>query len=90
MESTHSDAIARRGDDHAIVYWRPGCPYCEHLLAGLDPSGERISLVNIWTDPEAAAFVASLQDGNELVPTVVVGERVLTAPDGPEVLAALG
>ncbi|MDN5564370.1 MULTISPECIES: glutaredoxin domain-containing protein [Luteococcus] len=90
METQHSDAITRRGTDHAIVYWRPGCPYCEHLLSGLDADDARISLVNIWTDPEAAAFVRSLQDGNELVPTVVVGERVLTAPDGPEVLAALG
>lgn len=90
MNSTHTEAIARRGEDHAIVYWRPGCPYCADLLGGIDLDDERISLVNIWEDEDAAAFVRTLQDGNETVPTVVVGEQVLTAPDGDEVLAALG
>ncbi|WP_420176451.1 glutaredoxin domain-containing protein [Luteococcus sp. OSA5] len=88
METQHSEAIIPRGKDHAIVYWRPGCPYCESLLRGLGDD-ERISLVNIWEDPEAAAFVRSVQDGNELVPTVVAKGRVLTNPDASQVLAAL-
>jgi glutaredoxin len=29
--------------------------------------------VNIWDDPEAAAFVRSVANGNETVPTVVIG-----------------
>lgn len=74
----------------ATVYWRPGCPYCEHLMQGLPKDDARITYRNIWQDEEAAAVVRSLQDGNELVPTVVIGDRVLTAPDGPQVLAALG
>ena len=73
----------------AIVYWRPGCPYCDHLLSGLPAEDERIVYRNIWEDPEAAATVRLLQDGNELVPTVVIGETVLTAPDGAQVMAAL-
>lgn len=73
----------------AIVYWRPGCPYCDHLLSGLPAEDERIVYRNIWEDPEAAATVRLLQDGNELVPTVVIGEMVLTAPDGAQVMAAL-
>lgn len=89
MNSTHTEAIARRGEDHAIVYWRPGCPYCAELLGGIDPDDERISLVNIWEDEDAAAFVRTLQDGNETVPTVVVGQKVMTAPSASELLDAL-
>ncbi len=28
--------------------------------------------VNIWDDPDGAAFVRSVADGNETVPTVVI------------------
>ena len=31
--------------------------------------------VNIWKDPAAAAFVRSVADGNETVPTVTVAGR---------------
>lgn len=74
----------------ATIYWRPGCPYCEDLMSGLDPADERLTFRNIWQDADAAATVRGLQDGNELVPTVVVGKQVLTAPSSDEVLAALG
>ena len=73
----------------ATVYWRPGCPYCEDLMAGLNPADERITYRNIWEDKDAAATVRGLQDGNELAPTVTVGDRVLTAPSSDELLAAL-
>lgn len=76
-------------ENTATVYWRPGCPYCEHLMSGLPKDDERITYRNIWEDKDAAATVRSLQDGNELVPTVVIGKKVLTAPDGPQVLAEL-
>jgi hypothetical protein len=32
-----------------------------------------VSWVNIWKDPQAAAFVASYRNGNETVPTAVTG-----------------
>lgn len=88
-QSTHAEAITKRDDEHAIVYWRPGCPYCAHLFETLPADEPRVTRVNIWEDPEAAAFVRSLQDGNEVVPTVVIGETVLTAPDGQQVVDAL-
>lgn len=73
----------------ATVYWRPGCPYCEDLMAGLDRDDARITYRNIWEDPAAAKTVRGLQDGNELVPTVTIGDQVLTAPGAREVLDAL-
>jgi glutaredoxin-like protein len=56
------------------VYWRPGCPYCERLRADLARIGLRTREINIWTDPEAAALVRSVANGNETVPTVLVGD----------------
>ena len=45
--------------------------------------------VNIWADPGAAAFVRSVADGNETVPTVVVDGRPFVNPAPSEVVAAL-
>ncbi|TCC53372.1 hypothetical protein E0H75_06605 [Kribbella capetownensis] len=54
------------------VYWRPGCQYCLRLRLALIGTARRASWVNIWTDPEAAAAVRAVANGNETVPTVVV------------------
>ncbi|MET3985419.1 glutaredoxin domain-containing protein [Streptomyces sp. PvR034] len=61
------------------VYWRPGCVFCMKLWLKMRLTGTRYRPVNIWRDPEAAAFVRSVADGNETVPTV----RVRSA-DGTE------
>jgi mycoredoxin len=45
--------------------------------------------VNIWADPDAAAFVRSVADGNETVPTVVVDGRPMVNPGPGRVVAAL-
>ncbi|HZX05360.1 glutaredoxin domain-containing protein [Kribbella sp.] len=65
-----------------IVYWRPGCQFCLRLRFALVGSARRASWVNIWADPEAAAAVRAVADGNETVPTVVVGgeSRVNPSP----------
>lgn len=55
-----------------VVYRRPGCPYCARLRRVLNRHGIIYREVNIWEDPDAAAFVRSVADGNETVPTVVL------------------
>lgn len=45
--------------------------------------------VNIWEDAAGAAFVREHNNGNELVPTVVVGEQVLRNPGPDLVLGAV-
>jgi mycoredoxin len=55
-----------------VVYRRPGCPYCARLRRVLKRHGIVHREVDIWGDPEAAAFVRSVADGNETVPTVVL------------------
>jgi hypothetical protein len=55
----------------------------------LDRLGVARSKRNIWDDPEAAAVVRSVADGNETVPTVRVGDVALVNPSADEVLAVL-
>jgi glutaredoxin-like protein len=72
------------------VYWRPGCPFCAMLLRSLRRSELRLREVNIWEDPQAAARVRSVADGNETVPTVFIGDRAMVNPGARQVLAAAG
>lgn len=68
--STSAAEAARAGKP--IIYWRPGCQYCLRLRFTLIGAARKASWVNIWADPEAAAAVRAVADGNETVPTVVV------------------
>lgn len=64
-----------------VVYWRPRCGYCGSLRRQLDHHGVEHDLVNIWEDPDGAAFVRSVARGNETVPTVSVGSEALVNPN---------
>ncbi|MBW3658730.1 MAG: mycoredoxin [Actinobacteria bacterium] len=71
------------------VYWRPGCGFCSSLFRSLERSELDFDRVDIWQDEDAAAFVRSVANGNETVPTVQVGDVALVNPTGRDVLAAL-
>ena len=71
------------------VYWRPGCPFCMRLRSSLAVRGLRPKMVNIWQDAEAAAFVRSVADGNEVVPTVVIDGVAHVNPSPKLVVAAI-
>ncbi len=72
-----------------VVYTRPGCPFSAKLRAKLARARIPYTKVDIWQDPEAAALVRSVNDGNELVPTVRVGDVFLSNPSLRDVKAAL-
>ena len=59
------------------------------LRADLAQEGIAYRGVNIWDDPDAAAFVRSVARGNETVPTVTVGSIALVNPSIGEVAALL-
>lgn len=67
------------------VYTRPGCPYCMKLRFGLRRARMEFHEVNIWDDPSAAAFVRSVANGNETVPTVTVGDVSVVNPSARRV-----
>ncbi|MDA3644615.1 NrdH-redoxin [Saccharopolyspora indica] len=77
------------GVQEVVVYTRPGCPFCTSLRAGLRRQGLEFTEVNIWEDAEAAAIVRGIADGNETVPTVVVGEWQAVNPSASSVLDAV-
>ena len=71
------------------VYWRPGCGFCRRLLRGLERAEIPFERINIWEDEEAAAYVRSVANGNETVPTVRVGDRPMVNPAVGDVAEAL-
>jgi len=81
--------MAASESEPIVVYWRPGCGFCIRLERGLAANDVAYSARNIWADPEAAAFVRSVANGNETVPTVVIGETTMVNPTIDEVLASL-
>lgn len=69
------------------VYWRPGCPYCMALRLGLKRTVLPVQWHNIWENDQDAAYVRSVNQGNETVPTVNVAGHALTNPSARQVLA---
>ena len=84
----HTEALARA--EHGIaIYWRPGCPFSGRLRMAVRKERERIAWVNIWEDDAGREYVASVNDGNETVPTVVIDGVAHTNPDPALVKQAL-
>ena len=71
--------LARGG---AVVFWRPGCPYCGALIRALGSELRNTPYwVNIWDEPEAAERLRGYNDGNETVPTLVTSAGHVVATD---------
>ncbi|HWD07237.1 MAG TPA: glutaredoxin domain-containing protein [Amycolatopsis sp.] len=75
-------------DVEVEFYWRPGCGFCAALRRPLMASGLRVKEINIWEEPGAAERVRAVADGNETVPTVIIGSTALVNPTFDEVEAA--
>ena len=80
-QATESIDRSEAGDRPVVVYHRPGCTFCARLKLILTGVRSRAIWVDIWADPEAAAFVRSVNDGNETVPTVLIDGRPHANPD---------
>lgn len=70
-------------------YWRPGCPFCMNLERNLDKLSVPLNKLNIWDSPKHASTVRSIADGNETVPTVVIGAAQMVNPSADQVLQAI-
>jgi mycoredoxin len=75
--------------DKVVVFWRPGCGFCASLMFQLEKTGLPLVEINIWDDARAAATVRSIANGNETVPTVVVGDVAMVNPSVDQVMAAV-
>ncbi len=85
----HAAVVTLPADQRrVVVYARPGCSYCFRLRVALLTSPQPV-WVDIWDDPEAAAFVREVNHGDETVPTVVIDGEAHTNPPPGMVRAAL-
>ena len=58
--------------DRLTVYRRDYCGYCRMLERALHGAGVDNDPRDIYDEPQAAAFVRSVNNGDETVPTVVL------------------
>ncbi|MFJ8694862.1 mycoredoxin [Streptomyces roseolilacinus] len=77
------------------MYSTTWCGYCRRLKSQMDREGIAYTEINIEQDPDSAAFVEKVNNGNQTVPTVLVtpnggGEDVvMTNPSLKQVQQAL-
>lgn len=72
------------------MYTTSWCGFCRRLKTQLDREGIGYVEVDIERDPEAAAIVTKVNDGNRTVPTVVYPDgSAATNPSFAEVKSAL-
>lgn len=56
------------------MYSTPWCGYCQRLKAQMGREGIEYVEVDIEQDPAAAAFVESVNGGNQTVPTLLYSD----------------
>ncbi len=72
------------------MYTTPWCGFCRNLKNQLARAGIEMVEVDIERDEAAAAFVMSVNGGNQTVPTVMFPDgTVLTNPSAVQVKAQL-
>lgn len=87
---THDEVLALPSQHRrVVVYARPGCTWCLRLRLALLGQRPQPVWVDVWDDPDASAFVRSVNDGDETVPTVVIDGEPATNPPPGRVRSAL-
>ena len=84
-----SDDSAADSPSQIDLYWRPGCGFCSMLQRKLDKLGIDRVEHDIWDDDGDAAVVRRHANGNETVPTVVIGDVGFVNPSARELVEFL-
>jgi mycoredoxin len=71
-----------------VVYYRPGCPFAIRLRVALTLHGIPFTSVRFRADESAAAKVRDVNGGNEISPTVRIGDVYLSNPSAQAVREA--
>ncbi len=70
-----------------IMYSTPWCGYCHRLKSSLRRAGVDFTEIDITHEPEAAALVETVNNGNQTVPTLVFPDgSALTNPSVAQVI----
>lgn len=74
-----------------VMYSTTWCGYCRRLKTQLDSAGIAYTVIDIEEQPETAAYVESVNGGNQVVPTVVFPDgTAATNPSLAQVKQLLG
>lgn len=73
----------------ATVYYKPGCPFGIRLRAALRLHRVPYVAIKFRDDEDGAARVRAVNDGNEISPTVLVGDTWLSNPGWRQVADAM-
>jgi len=57
-----------------VMYSTQGCGYCKRLKSMLNADGIAFTEIDLEQDPEAAAIVERVNNGNQTVPTLVFSD----------------
>lgn len=72
------------------MYTTPWCGYCFRLKKVLQAEGIEFTEIDIEGDPASAEFVASVNEGNQTVPTLKFPDgSTLTNPTAKDIKAKL-
>lgn len=72
-----------------IMYTTPWCGYCIRLKHSMQRYGIEFQEIDITEDPAAAAYVESVNGGNQTVPTVLLPDgSAVTNPSIQQIIAA--
>lgn len=85
---------AAGADPVAVMYVRPGCPYCREARRFFADRGLPVMERNVLADRQALAemleiHVRSFPDDEPIVPLIVIGDHAMSGFDREEVEAAL-
>ena len=84
-------SIAPPEPGNVVMYSTTWCGYCRRLKSQLTGAGIPFTEVNIETEPEAAALVERVNEGNQTVPTLVFPDgSAATNPSLAQVQERLG
>lgn len=82
--------LVQCGMTQVTMYSTPWCGYCFRLKSQLKRAGVEFTEVNISQHPDSANLVASLNGGNQTVPTLVFADgSALTNPSLSQVLSQI-
>ena len=78
-------------DTNITVYGAPWCPDCRRAKQFLGEQRMPYDWIDIDQEPEGAAYVQKINEGKQIIPTIVFGDgSILVEPTNAELAAKLG
>jgi thioredoxin reductase (NADPH) len=87
MTAAKSQVTTDAGEPALTVYGAPWCPHCKRVKKFLSAHRVRYTNIDIDTEPGAIDRVKELQDGGQIIPTVVYADGTHEVNPSDEALA---